>query len=236
MSEISFRDVLESLLPDGWKAIGDFDKLLKGIGLSLQEIYELLDSLAYVRDPRGTTLLEDLEKEYGLVKNTSLTEAQRRQNIASVKYAKPDTASWEHLQNKLINAGFTNAVVIPNGPLIDPDLITNGTILANGIYYISQVPAYYKACGSDINYRGHYRAYRGYFLKMNNTEKTYDVGSSSVWWPFVFFIGSAKAGSWPSSPSVTDLDVDANLRAVFETMILKYKPLHSWAILCVNYV
>lgn len=237
MSEINYRDVLESLLPPGWNATGDLDKLLKGIGLYLQDSYELIDSLAYIRDPRGTTLLEDLEKEYGLIKNTSLSEVQRRQNIASIKYAKPDTASWEHLQNKLIAAGFTDAVVIPNDPLIDPNLITNGELLVNGTIYSSQVANIMMCAGqSQIAFAGHFRAVSNYWLIMNNTEKSYDVGDSSIFWPFVFFVGSAKTGSWPSSPSVTDLDVDANLREYFKTLILKYKPLHSWCVLCVNYV
>jgi len=233
---IDFKDVCEILLPPGWpKPTGDFAKLLAGIAEDRQDIYDLLMALAYIRDPRNTTLLQDLEKEFGVITDTNLTEAQRRARLVAIKYAKPNTASWEHLQNTLVNAGFTDAVVIPNSPMIDPDLITNGELIVNGPIYTSQTPAYYKACASDINYRGHDRAFRGYWLTMDRTLKEYDVGSIPQRWRFVFFIGSAKSGTWPSSPAVTNLSVPEEQEAFLKYLILKHKPTNTWCVLCATY-
>lgn len=234
---VDFKDILEILLPDGpaWDPTGDFKKLLAGIAENSQNVHDLLSSLAYIRDPRNTTLLQDLEKEFGVVTDTNLTEAQRRARLVAIKYAKPNTASKDHLQNTLVTAGFTDAVVIPNSPTIDPDLITNGEWVVNGPIYTEQFPAYYKARGSDIAYRGHFRAYRGYFLKMGRTLKTYDPGDIPQRWRFVFFVGSAKSGTWPSSPTVTALSVPEEQEAFLKYLILKHKPNRTWCLLCANY-
>lgn len=233
---MNFIDIFEAMLPPGWpKPTGDFAKLLAGIAEERNDIHDLFAALAYVRDPRNTTLLEDLEKEFGVITDTNLTEAERRARLVTIKYALPNTASWEHLQNTLVDAGFTDALVIPNSPTIDPALITNGELIVNGTIYTEQTPAYYMAAGSDIAYAGHDRAYAGYFLVMDRTLKEYDTGDVSQRWRFVFFIGSAKAGSWPSSPAVTDLDVPSEKEAFLKYLILKHKPTHSWCVLCANY-
>jgi hypothetical protein len=237
---LDFRDVLINAFPRGelWRPDpdGDFYALLGGIGDVLQDMFDDVDSLAYVRDPRRTELLRDLEYEYGQLYNASLTESQRRVLLASIKYAKRTTNSWEALQNALVNAGFTDAVVIPNSPTIDPDIILadNGELVVNGPVYSSQRPNYVMAAGSDIAFAGHYRAFAGYFRTMKRIAKTYDVGADSDLWRFVFFIGSAKAGSWPSSPSVTALDVPAEQEYFLKQTILT-KPLHTWCVLCANY-
>jgi len=240
MSSLDFRDVLINALPRGelWKpdTDGDFYKLLGGIGDALQDIYLDVDALAYVRDPRRTALLRDLEYDYGQLYNASLTETQRRVLLASVKYARLTPNSWEAMQNALIDAGFTDAVVIPNSPTIDPDIILadNGELVVNGPIYTSQRPDYMICTGSGIGYAGHAYARAGYFRKMKRTAKTYDVGDDSGLWRFVFFVGSAKAGSWPSSPSVTPLDVPTE-QAYSLKQVLLTKPLHTWCVLCANY-
>jgi hypothetical protein len=239
--EVDFSDVLINLLPKGalWQPNpeGDFQKLLAGIGDAMQGAYSAVDALAYIRDPRRTSLLRDLEKDYGQPYISSLSELQRRSNLAAIKYARKTTNSWESLQDLLVNAGFTDALVIPNGPVIDPDIIlaANGELIVNGPIYSSQRPNYLMCAGGDIAYAGHDRAYAGSWLTMQRTSQSYDVGDIPQRWPFVFFVGSVKSGTWPSAPTVTALDVPSEQEYFLKQLLLS-KPSKMWCVLCANYV
>ncbi len=236
MSEM--KAVYEALLPDGaiWqpKTGGDFDNLLAGIGDNAQVVYEFLDSIASIRDPRKTPILSDLEKEYGVLTNTDLTEAERRTQLVGIKYAKPDTASDDLVQDKLRAAGFDNIVVTSNDPAIDPDLIS-GELLVNGPIYIEQKPGYLAQANGDNTFAGNALAIAGYFLNIERTAHIYEIPDLWRYWRFIFFVGGAASG-WPGSPAIATYNVDANREQQLKTLILKYKPLHSWCILVVNYV
>ena len=131
------KAVFEALLPDGafwrFKPDGDFDKLLSGMGDNAQEMYDFLKTIAYQRDPYRTELLSDLEKEYGLITDERLTEEERRDQLASIVYAKPGTGSYDYLQERLNLAGF-DVIVTPNDPAINPNLFIGSDFLtvANG--------------------------------------------------------------------------------------------------------
>jgi hypothetical protein len=122
------KTVLEDMWPDS-----DF-----GGAADYQAVYDQIDLAAKVRDPRQTDLLSDLEREYGIVPDLLLTDAVRRNFLRHVKYKLPDTASWEHLQNALVDAGFTNLIVTPNNPVVDPADVTGGELLVNGVQYTDQ--------------------------------------------------------------------------------------------------
>lgn len=232
------KAVFEALLPDGaiWrpKEDGDFDRLLKGMGGNAQEVYDFLDSLAYLRDPRRTQQLPDLEKEYGVLTNENLSEAIRRSILAAAKYAKPTTASFDHLQDNLRAAGFDNIIVTPNDPAIDPSLIT-GELIVNGPLYSEQEPKYLMQANGDYAYAGNGLAVAGYFLTIARILYEYSIPDLWRYWRYFGFIGGAASG-WPSSPEIASYDVDSDLEMTLKRLILKYKPMHSWCILVANYV
>lgn len=238
MSNFDFTTLLEALYPEsvfgGIDETGDLHKLLQGLADGYQDLQDDIDLLAHIRDPRRSGLLAELEREYGIITDTTLTEAVRRQMLASVVYARPTTASWEHLQNALINAGFTNLLVTPNDPMVNP-ATPGGTLLVNGPIYTSQVPAYYMAANSDIAFAGGNRAYAGYYLRDDRTEKTYTIPSSPYWcWSFLFWVGGIASG-WPGTPAVALANVDSQRRTQLENLILKYKPCHTWCLMRITW-
>ena len=120
------RAVLNSLLPEGafWTpaAHSDYDLLLEGIADNSEEVYQVLKSLACVRCPETTTLLDDLEKEYGIIPATLATEAERRSRLKAFIYRRATSGAWDLLQSKLREAGFTDVYVHPNDPAVDPNI------------------------------------------------------------------------------------------------------------------
>lgn len=134
MSKLT-RAFLDSLLPPGalWfpEEDGDFGKLLEGMADNVDEIKALLDDLAFIRDPANTTILDDLEREFGVVQGQGATEAERRLALASVKYSKGGNGDPDFLENLLRDAGF-DVYVHPNDPPVDPE-----TILDTNAYYLA---------------------------------------------------------------------------------------------------
>lgn len=239
-----FKTLIETLWPDS--QLGDIDpngdlaKLFEGLAEHYQDIYDVIFNLAYIRDPRLTNVLSDLEREYGIVTDTSLSEAVRRQMLAHKMYRRPPYGSCEALENELYNAGFTNLIVTPNQPVVDPADVSGGAgeLLVNGKLYTGQSPAYYICAGSGIAYCGHNRAYSGYFLSMNKTEKTYSIPSEikAHWtWPFIVWVGSTASG-WPSSPAVAQANVDSQRETQLRNLLLEFKPIHVWIIMRINWV
>lgn len=238
-----FKTLIETLWPDS--QLGDIDpngdlaKLFEGLASHYQDLYDVLFNLAYIRDPRLTNVLPDLEREFGIVTDTSLSEAVRRQMLAHVVYQRSTTASWEHLQNALIDAGFTNLIVTPNQPVVDPADVSSGAgeVLVNGTLYTNQSPAYYMAAGSSIAYAAHSRGFAGYYLSNNKTEKTYSIPSEikAHWtWRYIFWVGGAASG-WPSSPIVAQANIDSQRETQLKNLILKYKPSYTWCVLRINW-
>lgn len=238
-----FKTLIETLWPDdvfgGIDPNGDLSKLFEGLAEDYQDIYDVLNNLANIRDPRLTDVLSDLEREYGIVSDTSLSDSVRRQMLAHIVYRRPTTASWEHLQNALIDAGFTNLLVTQNNPVVDPADVSSGAgdLLVNGNLYTDQSPAYYMAVGSDIAYVGHSRGYCGYYLKFNKTLKTYSIPTeiNAHWtWRYIFWVGGAASG-WPSSPVVAQANVDSQRETQLKNLILRYKPSFTWCVLRINW-
>jgi photosystem II stability/assembly factor-like uncharacterized protein len=240
-----FKTLLENIFPDnsfgGIDPEGDLADLFEGLGDDYQAAYDEIIALAKIRDPRLTENLIDLEREYGLVNDLVLSDAVRRNFLRHIKYKLPDTASWEHVQNALIDAGFTNLIVTPNNPVVDPADVTHGgftgtELIVNGTLYTSQSPAYYMAAGSDIAFAGHSRGFAGYYLSEDKVEKTYAVPTdiTAHWtWRYVFWVGGAASG-WPASPVVAVALVDTQRITQLRNLILRYKPVFTWGTLVIE--
>lgn len=220
-SLVTFREVVQALLPKGpfWNPLigGFYDKILEGISLNTKSVYEYLKQLAFIRDPSNTPILSDLEKEYGIVTDLRLSDEERQNTLAAVKYAKPGKASFTDLQTILRDAGF-DVYVYQNNPPIDPatlldegfQMVANGDlafagdpeayaglvghgVLVNGPNYDSSVLYEMMASGAAA-FAGEPAAIAGYFLDTENTYKEYEIPAGSERWPYIFFIGGERFG------------------------------------------
>lgn len=70
-----------------------------------------LDDLGHMQNPYKTPYLSELEKDYGLNPNSSLSEADRRDQVAAVKYKKAGKGSIDDMQIALDRA-------FPDGDLV----------------------------------------------------------------------------------------------------------------------
>ena len=208
MSNLSLKDVLISLLPKGsiWDLdeAGDLYKLLEGSGDNHTTIYEYLKTLAYIREPLQTSILPDLEKEYGLLLNTSLTDQERRDYLHGVAYAPRSTGTHEYLQEQLQAAGF-NVQVHVNSPAVDPARFyggAGGEMVTNNVVYDRTIVEARK-----------YQALWGYVFVVGGDAVRDADGSLAVVAPVI---------------------ISSVLRNLFRELILKYKPLHSWGIAVIN--
>ena len=124
MPSINYKTVLEALLPHGslWRPAPEdgFDLLLDGMADNWTVIWNFLASMTYIRDPYKTPVLDDLEREFGIWPNPSLTDRERREKLAAVKFARVGTGSKDNLENALHKAGFV-VQVLSNGNF-DKDL------------------------------------------------------------------------------------------------------------------
>lgn len=122
MSDI-VRALIDALLPSGsiWEPEDskDLDKLLDGISDCGEDARVILAKLSDIRRPSKTDSLDDLEKEFGIVKNTNSTEQQRRDQIAAIKFLKGGKGDKDFLQTAFNTAGFDVQIHI-NDPAVDP--------------------------------------------------------------------------------------------------------------------
>jgi len=224
-----------ALLPPGslWKpkVDGYFDQWIWGKADNFAYLHNFLSGLAFLRDPNFTPILEDLEKEFGVVTDTAISESIRRQQLAGIAYAVPGGGSLDDLQDALTAAGF-DATVYANDPIIDPSLvISDSDLLVNGENIETQGPAYLMQAGGAYT-AGNTNAVAGYFQAMTTTTVDYKIPTDPRRWNFIFFIG----GTRPVPTTINPALIPAERRMAFEKIILKYKPDHSWAGLVVTYI
>jgi hypothetical protein len=112
---------------------GGFAQLISGSALNWQTVRDWLYDIGFIRDPYKTPILSDLEKEYGIFPDTNLTEQERRDKLAAVKYARAGTGTIDDLQTALDRAfpdsGFT---VYNNDPAQDPATVIGTNVLQDG--------------------------------------------------------------------------------------------------------
>ena len=271
MSDALARAVYEALLPPGsiWnpKPDGGLDLLLLGMADGDGDVIDDLAALANLRNPDLTTILSDLEKEYGIVPASTATEAERRAALAVAVYRRASNGSGETLQAALQAAGF-DVQVHENSPAVDPDTFLNavflmyadgpnafagfvpsgggastavagktgGFLLVNGQTF-EQSPLYLSFAGATTMVAGNGDAYSGKFDELKLDPIFYPVSDDPTTWPLYFFVGGDATRN--VSGELTDIetvDIPSSRRTIFERIILRFKPLHTWAGLVVNYV
>lgn len=128
------KQLVSSLFPKGeiWtpRPGGDFDLLLDGIADCFESAVDFLETVGAVRNPRITSLLADLEKEYG-IKIPIIDENIRRSRLAARKYVKRRDGTKEQMEFFLSEAGFTGLNVYPNDPAVNPLSIGNYLLVNN---------------------------------------------------------------------------------------------------------
>jgi hypothetical protein len=259
------RQVIDSNLPEGqaWTpAIGEgMDLFFDGMAENWESVREDLEQLAYILDPNKTIILEDLEKEFGFTTNIRLTEAERRMQLAAFVYGQPGNGSEDDLQSALVAAGF-NVQVHQNDPAVNPALflesnfqvtlgdnnaylgdteaflgVSAGELLVIGDVY-TQTINYETVLGGEFSYLGDDSLYLGYFNDFTNDRIIFPIPTDPDSWPFVFFVGgtATRDGITGELTGIIQAEIPYERRAEFIRIILRHKPMFTWAGLIVNYI
>jgi uncharacterized protein YmfQ (DUF2313 family) len=228
-----------SLLPEGaiWTpAINqDLDKLLDAMSENWLDAYEAAFGLGDIRDPARTQLLQELEREFGILENADLTEAIRRKQLAAIKFENTDQRNSDDDVQALLNAASFDVQVHHNDPAVDPALFPGDILLNGGKYIVEQ--NYLMQCGGGIAFCGHQNAVCGYFETFDFIEFEHILPTDPDAWPFIYFIGGpAVRDGGGFLTSIAPADVPLNRKDKFIELILSAKPWFDWAILIINYV
>lgn len=220
------RAVIDALLPPGSLWVpedgGGLDALLDGMAGNMEEVRVALSQLAYLRDPQRTPILSDLEREYGIMPDNTQSDAIRRQRLSVAKSAVRSDGSLGFMENALQAAGF-DVQVHANQPAIDPGL------------FLRYVPS--SIIGNvDAVLGNAFLGAKGGGLLVNGSGQYY-VPVDSWYWPLVFFVGGdvTRDGSGAIT-AIAEADVLASRREELKRLILKLKPMHSWAGLMIRYI
>lgn len=255
--------IVVDLLPNGsaWNpAPGEnMEKYLDAKAENLKQVQDFLECIGCVRSPLKTPYLETLEEEYGITPKTVATESQRRADLLNRKTATGGQGP-DYLEALLHAAGFTNLQVHENRPPADPALFleseywcvcgnevavcgneeaicgqTGGELLANGPLF-EQSPAYISCCGNEIMVCGNEDAVCGRFDDINFTEIIYQLPTNPERWGAFFFVGGdATRDSNGVLTAIDNANVDNAREDELKTLILKYKPVQTWAGLQISF-
>lgn len=218
------RVAWDSLLPTGsaWnvESDGDLDKYFDGLALDFEIARSRIVEAEHTRDPEKTSVLSDLEIDFGVLPDTNLTEAQRRAYLAAVMGEIDELPSWERFQAKLRAAGF-DVYVYPNDPPIDPSgVATTDQLIVNGTCVTEQSKDFASTvcadssgettvCADIVTTPASERGSTvGEYDGMIRTEYVYSMPPESRW-PFVWFIAASR-----TSVDFTDWNMErATVRA-----------------------
>lgn len=224
------RQVLNALLPRGsaWapKYDGGFDRLLDGISDCFQVLRAVGGSLADLRHPMTTQQLEDLEREFGVVGDATITEAIRRVYLHGVVYGDIGTGSEDNLELRLRAAGF-DVRVHPNNPAIDPTLLLSSiprstcSVTPGSLSTCSLTPM--ATCSRSDSGSGS--------ILVNETLArapiVYLLPTDYRYWSFLFWVGGEMTGA----DFFVDWDMEMEHTAFWPgsggAIVSKYLPLHN---------
>lgn len=262
MSDL-MRAVIDTLYPDGaiWNPApdGDFDNFIDGQAANWEDIRVFLADLKVVRVPEFTTFLADLEREFGVLTNSNLTETQRRDQLTPLVFDRGSSGSVDALQNALDNAGFT-VLVHENSPAVDPAIFlaeifnmvadggnafagrsdafarrTGGELLVNGNIFSTERIFTAVAAASNAFAGTGFSA--GEYNDLARVKVEYEIPTDPDDWPMVFFVGGdATRDGEGALTSIALATVPAIQENEFKRLILKFKPIHSWAGLIVEFI
>jgi hypothetical protein len=255
------RAVIDAILPEGTAWIPapgeDLDKFYDGLAKDWETIRAFLEEQSSVRDPHFTPFLEDLEREFGVFTNPELTEQQRREQLSPVVYNRKNNGSNDNIEEALNDAGF-DVQVHDNSPAVDPAIFLdqNFQMVAGGDNaYAGRDDAYAGRSGGELLVNGDIFSTRkivtsvagnmyagdgqtaGAYEDLERVEIVYEIPTDPDDWPLVFFVGgdATRDGSGALT-EIQSVDIPQDQESAFKRIILKYKPIHSWAGLIINFV
>jgi hypothetical protein len=131
-------------------------------------------------------------------------------------------------------AGGENAFAGNEGAFCDRD---GGDLVVNGLIYTLS-PAYIMQAGGSIAFAGNEDAKAGRFNELIPSYYIFNIPSDPYTWPFIFFIGASIIRD-PETYEITDIEtaeIPIERKSEFLSIILKYKPLHTWCAAIVLYI
>lgn len=224
------RGALRELVPGGTE-----DLLYDALAEGLVDISDFLGNLAETREPKTTTSFADIEREYGFIADTNLSEEERRNRVAALKYAKRGTGTAWAMQDALHLAGFTQLQVVGCRQDQDPRLVSVSSkeFVVNGFEYLSETGYAVRCtdglvftCTSDLKH-----TCGG--LTQIQIPIPYDPTSN---WNMVFFVGSDIVVDGDGYvTSMTAPSISRIYRDVIREIILRIKPNGTWGLLAVDW-
>lgn len=251
------RATIDALFPKGviWTPApdGGLDLFLEGNAENKEIIRIALEALATIQIADLTQYLDDMEREYGLIFDSSLSEAERR---AKLKNAITDNqgygTAWD-MQAKLRAAGFTDIYVYQNDPPVDINLYLGNTPNVTCDYPDATCGNPEATCansGGELVVNGE--------IFYGGAGFQYPIPAYE-YWQNVFFVGGIATFSDITSPditcasleatcgnpaascgsestkseitAITQIEIPIERREELRRLIVKYKPIHAWCAL-----
>ncbi len=259
MNSASWFKVIQGLLPPGQAFKLPFENdLYKFHKAEAEEPNRICDFYVDVRSSGIPTVdmpadsLTDWESYLGLLTNTGLTDAQRRERIIG-KYYSVGGQGPDYIEERFQSAGFPVFVYENNPALGAREYITllgdtgiqmddfqlgdftdrinpvslGGILYAGPPIFITQKDYLGSSLGDTNVEMGDFQL--GEFLETLLTELEYTISADSA--TFIFFWFLAGPGG------IFDfVDIPADRQADFESLIFQLKPAHTWIVAQVNFI
>ena len=261
MSDPLMKKAFDAVWPRGsaWtqKIGGGMEGLLLGVSDSLELVRAKLATLAAIRNPELTEQLDELEIDFGITPDPTLTDAARRSRLSTRINVEQTAGTRDRMERELQTAGF-GLLVHANNPAVNPlQFASSFLMVAGGVAAFAGEPtAVAEVFLADLLVNGDFirtvaiwrtvagggDAFAGELGAV--AEQTgsvdlafeYNVPTDPDDWPLVFFVGgpAIRDGSG-ALISIEIAQVPALRQAELEQTVLRLKPLHSWAVMMVEY-
>ena len=261
MPDSLLKKSIDAVWPRGssWsqKIGGGMEGLLLGIADSLELVRGNLGTLALLRNPESTEQLDELEIDFGITPDQTLTEAVRRARLDARINAEQTAGTRDRMEREIQAAGF-DLFVHANNPAVNPlqftssfQMVAGGVdafagepgavagvftaeILVNGAF-VRTVAVWNTVAGGDEAFAGEPTAIAEQVGTINLPFE-YAVPTDPADWPLVFFVGGPATRDGSGALIAIDIALVPVLRrAELERTVLRLKPLHSWAMMMVEY-
>lgn len=233
------------------------ESLLLGISDSLDDVRSKLATLTYIRNADLTEQLEELEIDFGISPDSTLTDAVRRARLAARINAEHTAGTRDRLERELQAAGF-DIYVHANSPAVNPlqfgsryRTVAGGgksfagnpsavaglfgaALLVNGA--AERTVAIWRAVANGAKaIAGNPQAVAGQ-VGTTTTTIEYVLPVDATAWPFIFFVGGmATRNGGGELRSIAVAEVPDERRAELEETVLRLKGTYTWAVMVVHY-
>lgn len=237
---------------------GGLDLFLNGNAENKEVVRAALGELSTIQIADLTIYLDDMEREYGLVFDILLSEADRRARLKNrITDNQGYGTAWD-MQAKLRTAGFTDIFVYQNDPPVDINLFLGNTpnvTFGDPDMSFGDTPFSFSSTGGELIVNG--------AIFFNGASFQYPIPEAEFW-PNVFFVGGVATYSDVVKPSPTfggiqmsfgnppfsfgseatineitaieQIQIPIERREELRRLIVKYKPIHSWCALRAIYI